>query len=116
MKALINGVESGLINYNVGGDQTMNIMFVDDDGAPLDYSSDTGSVEVYASATRTVVSASKAVSGGTPASGTGLVVLADNEANWVDLNSGQQFAFRAKIIEAGGDVLLSTNSFRLNVI
>jgi hypothetical protein len=116
MKILINGMESGLINYNVGGDQTMELLFLDDDGAPLDFSSDTGSVEVYASATRTLTLASKAVSGGTPASGTGQVVLADTEANWVDLNPGQQYNFRAKIIAAGGDVSLSTNNLRLNVI
>lgn len=116
MRVLIDGQQGGLVDYNVGSDQTFQLLFLDDDGAPLDYSSDTATVEVYQTSSRSNTLATKAVSGGTPASGTGTVVISDTETNWVDLNAGTVYTFRGKIVEAGGDVLLSRNTLRLNVI
>jgi hypothetical protein len=111
MIAIINGNAGGRVTYNVASDQSMDLMLLDDNGAPLDFSLDTASLEVYAASNRETVSASKALSGGTAAAGHGLVVLADDEANWVDLNAGQLYFGKVKIVEAGGDVVLSENSF-----
>ena len=116
MIAIIKGQAGGRIVYNVAADQSWDVMLLDDAGAPLDYSTDTATIEVYAASNRETVSASKALSGGTATAGHGLVVLADDEANWSTLNAGVMYVGKLKIVEAGGDVVLSENSFTIAAV
>ena len=52
MKCIINGQEGGLIDYNLGSDVSWNLQFLDDDGAIVNLTAETASVEVYASSDR----------------------------------------------------------------
>ena len=117
MKALINGNIGGQVDYNVGEDTTFEIMILNDDGSILDVSLDTVSLELFGASTRTTILATKALSGGTPASGHMQAVLADDEAIWSTLGVGVSTTpLFVKVVEAGGDILLSENNFVLNTI
>ena len=115
MKCLINGQEGVLIDYNLGSDVSWNLQFLDDDGAIVNLTAETASVEVYASSARSSVVATKGTAGsGVVLAGTDNVVLIDTETSWVDLIVGSTYTMKARL--TGTNDLFSTNSFRLNVI
>lgn len=116
MKAIINVNSGGQVIYNVGEDTTFEIIVTDDAGVPIDVTLDTVSIEAYVAGNRATVLATKALSGGTPLVGHMQAVLADDEATWSALGVGVTSPLFVKIVEAGGDILLSENQFTLRTI
>lgn len=116
MLAIVNGVRGGTIKYPAGSDKTINIIILDDDGAPVDVTGDTVSVEVYANANRSDTPTTNAGALTAPSAGHVNSDFAD-DGDIAGLTKGKSYFMWVKHTAAGGTVTyLNDAPFILSVV
>jgi len=112
MKAIINGQATGGLRYSAGSDKVINIIVLDDAGAPVNLTGDTVGVEIYANSDRSDTATDVA---GVLTDATAGHVNADF-ADTLALTAGDYYLW-VKHTAAGGNITYANDAgFNLKVV